>query len=485
MGYFILSAGYPETAPNVVIKSSQLSDHDKEELTRYLQRATKATPIASLVALADEWLKTQNLEYVFIQAEESEKKAPKKGKKKQKQKAVEEDVTNEKKCSMKTAEEVIKRIQWDSALPAEDFIVGYLDRFIGVVEKQFSAFSWEDIASVDYDELAIPQHRIQYFKFKREVVWDKNKRLDNFFGSTGSKKTILDVIANYDAKYSLFTDRAPKQSPLLGEDSDSDDDEVVVHTGFSDASLPKASEKETSEVAKNDDSKNQENEGQETQPAFDGVRARDLYWGEKRRPTHFLCLRMTDPKIRQMAKIVQNTVQALEPDFAQSFIPVERLHITLACVGLDTTEDVNKASRALLDLEQTLQEMDPQKIEVELNGIGNFFDNVLYAKVAKEKSFMDFVELIQSLIIAADIEIRDVFDFHPHMTLLKFKKAAIKERKTRCVLDSRIYSAVGSPYFGKQVFSNIHLCVMSEQCDENGFYITPAKISFTGKSVQE
>ena len=37
----------------------------------------------------------------------------------------------EKKTSMKTAEDVISRIRWDEQLPKDDFIVGYIDRFVG------------------------------------------------------------------------------------------------------------------------------------------------------------------------------------------------------------------------------------------------------------------------------------------------------------------------------------------------------------------
>ena len=38
-----------------------------------------------------------------------------------------------KKVSMKTAEDVISRIQLDESLSAEHFTVGYLDRFIGKI----------------------------------------------------------------------------------------------------------------------------------------------------------------------------------------------------------------------------------------------------------------------------------------------------------------------------------------------------------------
>ena len=53
---------------------------------------------------------------------------------------------------------------------AIQFIVGYLDRIEGLKEKYFNAFSWEHIASVDYTVLAIPKHRIQFFKYKEESL---------------------------------------------------------------------------------------------------------------------------------------------------------------------------------------------------------------------------------------------------------------------------------------------------------------------------
>lgn len=101
---------------------------------------------------------------------------------------------SKKKPSMKTASDVISRIKWDEELSPKDFTVGYLDRFLGIMEKCFADFSWEDLASVDhFVDLAIPRHRIQYFKYLGEMVWDKRERVDKVFGSTGSKETILDV----------------------------------------------------------------------------------------------------------------------------------------------------------------------------------------------------------------------------------------------------------------------------------------------------
>lgn len=105
-----------------------------------------------------------------------------------------ESDVSKKKPPMKTASDVISRIKWDDELSPKDFAVGYLDRFLGIMEKCFADFSWEDLASVDhFVDLAIPRHRIQYFKYLGEIVWDKRERIDKVFGSTGGKETILDV----------------------------------------------------------------------------------------------------------------------------------------------------------------------------------------------------------------------------------------------------------------------------------------------------
>ena len=137
-----------------------------------------------------------------------------------------------KKKSMKTATDVISRIMWDETLPTEDFLVGYLDRFIGIVEKPFTAFSWEDIASVDYSVLAIPKHRIQYFKYKDVIVWDKTTRTDKVFGSTGDQENVMDIIEAdlMKPKETECLTEAQSSTQATGEDvSDSEDDDTDSH----------------------------------------------------------------------------------------------------------------------------------------------------------------------------------------------------------------------------------------------------------------
>ena len=98
---------------------------------------------------------------------------------------------------MRTALEVIRRLEWDPACCADAVVVGYHDRILGeIVEKPLDAFSrWGAIELAGDDELAIPQHRVVYFKSGDAIVWDKRCRLDGVYGSTGHVKVDLSEIA--------------------------------------------------------------------------------------------------------------------------------------------------------------------------------------------------------------------------------------------------------------------------------------------------
>ena len=107
---------------------------------------------------------------------------------------------NTKKPRMRTAMDVISRIQWDPELLEDDFVIGYSDRFLGIIEKNFAEFCWEDPSTVGHDILAIPKHRIQYFKYKADIVWDRRVQMDKFFGSRGEGTTIHELVQKYKEK---------------------------------------------------------------------------------------------------------------------------------------------------------------------------------------------------------------------------------------------------------------------------------------------
>ncbi|KAK2492783.1 hypothetical protein MC885_008632, partial [Smutsia gigantea] len=78
----------------------------------------------------------------------------------------------------------------------------YVDRFLGVREEPFSAFCWDEpLAALGPGVLAVPQHRVRYFRFRGRLVWDRTSRTDCVFGSgsaQGRGPTILDALGGED-----------------------------------------------------------------------------------------------------------------------------------------------------------------------------------------------------------------------------------------------------------------------------------------------
>jgi Protein of unknown function (DUF504). len=68
------------------------------------------------------------------------------------------------------ADKIYHRILWDESLNKSEFVVGYEDRFEGIIEEPFENF---EVLKED-----IPFHRIRYFKRNGEVVWDRRIKLN-------------------------------------------------------------------------------------------------------------------------------------------------------------------------------------------------------------------------------------------------------------------------------------------------------------------
>jgi uncharacterized protein (UPF0248 family) len=105
-----------------------------------------------------------------------------------------EDETN-KKSKLVPVSEVLRRIQWDYSLSASDFSLLHYDRVEDKVmespmDTPNTSIKGKSTLLVD----ALPEHRIVAVKYKEQIVWDHEKRLDRFFGNEG----IEEIIATYD-----------------------------------------------------------------------------------------------------------------------------------------------------------------------------------------------------------------------------------------------------------------------------------------------
>ncbi|KAK8737249.1 hypothetical protein OTU49_004405 [Cherax quadricarinatus] len=362
-----------------------------------------------------------------------------------------EEKTEEKKPSMKTAGDVRKRIQWDPELRKEYFTVGYLDRFSGVVEKPFTSFSWEHLSMVDLEQLAVPQHRIQYYKYKGTKVWDKNERLDCVFGSAGSDITIQQIIRETDAEIE-------KNTASFDPDDDSDSDDELVVVGGESVS----------------------NKG-----IILNIRSRETQ-RELLRATHFFCIRIKSAEIKARISKVQEHVVQEEPVLRSCTMPSDLLHVTLAMIKIETPEAMSDIIDMLRNLHIKIKDLFGESEEsdvsadrvIKARGLSTFGARVLYTKLEVPSSFTTIVDMLYEAVHNINgITVTNNFDFVPHMTLLKVNRPTARERRSKYI-NSSLYSDYLDYEFGTIQFNNINLCVINDVRGHDGFYVTCQSIEF-------
>jgi len=82
---------------------------------------------------------------------------------------------------LRPALDVLNRVRYDPNLDEDDYLIGYLDRHVGMMTIPVSLWKAGDATDQEF----IPQSRIQYFERESDGVriWDRAKRLDRMFGS--------------------------------------------------------------------------------------------------------------------------------------------------------------------------------------------------------------------------------------------------------------------------------------------------------------
>ncbi|XP_033102588.1 uncharacterized protein LOC117105530 [Anneissia japonica] len=345
-----------------------------------------------------------------------------------------EKCVNGKKPPMKTACDVISRIQWDPELSPRHFIVGYLDRFLGILEQPFEAFSWVDIATVDLNTLAIPRHRIQYFKYQDEIVWDKRVRLDNVFGSTGSQTTITDVVKKFQKE------------------------------GMSDE------EKEVDEIDVELNAEDEENlEKSEDKPTKRKI--------NRNVPNYFIAIRIDNEEILKNVKTVQDLILSNEPTLEPACTTLSSLHVTLCTLRLDSNDEKMTALKVLKDLQHEVSRLLPPSLLLRFEGLDNFHDRVLFSPPCPESALTNLIKRLQTKFSEAGISLTGTRDTpNTHMTILKLRRCNAESLGTP-YLDKSYYSPFQHTYFGIQSVSDIHLCSMINGLRPDGFYDRLASVN--------
>ncbi|GFU33290.1 leukocyte receptor cluster member 9 [Nephila pilipes] len=334
-----------------------------------------------------------------------------------------------KKPSMKTASDVISRLQWDDSLDQNKFSVGYLDRFDGIIEKPFTSIDWRDPSIVDNHTLAIPKHRIQYFKYLSRKVWDKRNRTDIVFGSTGYPLSIHDFISKVDNDLLHFHDEEdididypfPKNNTVSDYSDEITNDEDIDMTG---------------------------------------------------RPNFFIAARIESEDSVSKFKEVSDYIKSRDELIGECCIPSAMLHMTFSILKLDSPADI-------CDVVAAMQAVSLQKlpsVTLNLEGLDNFHHRVLYSRVEDNENLLNLRDALINELVSRNVCITDRFSFVPHVTVAKLSRPVTRLRHSKYI-DQYLYLKFEDDEFGSEKISNLYLCEMGASRREDGFYKCVHEIS--------
>jgi len=320
---------------------------------------------------------------------------------------------------MKTAGDVVNRIQWDEEIEKEFITVGYIDRFLGLKECAFNTFDWGDIVLADLGSLAIPEHRISYFKYKNELVWDKSTRLDNVFGSTGSNTTIHDVIKRLANK--AFTSERQVE----------DESDEVNRVGR--------------------------------------IRKNEI----KEEPNYFLSIPVVGDEIKRKFSLLRDELVKSNPNVEDLILPETSLHLTLCTLRIDQNDEIENVKRILQNLASDSKFLsDNFPISVRFQGVGEFFNKVMY--ISCQTDDQSKLENIKKIVLEKLKEegistAGNYYDFTPHMTVFKIKNnnsstsKASKNNFQKTVgelVSKELWQKYNNFEFGEMKVEELELCKM-------------------------
>ncbi|KAM9722735.1 leukocyte receptor cluster member 9 isoform 1-T1 [Menidia menidia] len=429
-----------------------------------------------------------------------------------------------KKPRMRTADDVISRILWDPSVDASEFIVGYVDRFLGVLERPFCDFNWEiNPRDCDYSvELALPRHRIQYFSHRGHRVWDRHSRTDRVFGSTGQS---LAPPFGREEELKAEINREQEQAAAVGgrdvgetedcahsEDTHLEEDEMnenIINTCGSTNATPEcggnASEKPhrahvaeeaadrheapTEQSSAQQDDSAGEYAGQEEtwaeweetlegkkgtlmsqNPALEQVEEKRDGRPPKKSPTHFVTFRANTPAILSCFQQLQEELTALLPSSAPHWHKASKLHVTLCLLVLSGPAQVAAAGEILRQFAH-LDRNPPVAVNFPVK-LKHFGGKVLYLDPQPRLRLQELNSGLQEAYRSEGLLHRHSHNPRYHLTLAKVE-GADGERIFEGVGDLKVGKGLN---FGRLPVNTLHLCAMGDSRVED-FYETLCTVS--------
>ncbi|MFT7802960.1 A-kinase anchor protein 7 [Arapaima gigas] len=145
------------------------------------------------------------------------------------------------------------------------------------------------------------------------------------------------------------------------------------------------------------------------------------------RPNYFVSIPITNPKITECIKSVQDLVVQKDHRLSRALVSVGSLHITLLVTYLGSEEEVSIAACAVAQMKPVLQDLlQGRALVLPFAGIGHFRNEVAFAQLAEgehEQTLAEITEAVRKAFEEKGILCGDRKEFKPHLTFMKLSKA--------------------------------------------------------------
>jgi len=202
------------------------------------------------------------------------------------------------------------------------------------------------------------------------------------------------------------------------------------------------------------------------------------------RPNFFMAIQIADKNILSKVSQLQQTLSektlstpwhSLKTTeiFKDAMVPVQKLHFTLHVMHLKGDEDIEKAQQVLKDCwNEVRQDYIDDPMDLTIEGLGHFKNNVLFAQIKEEKHILR-LEKLSYLIQTKFAELKisgEPRPFKPHMTIAKISRSNKLHKKRIRTFPPEMWSGYEETNFGVQHVNSLQLLCMAGEDKLTGYY---------------
>ena len=199
-------------------------------------------------------------------------------------------------------------------------------------------------------------------------------------------------------------------------------------------------------------------------------------------PNYFLAIQVKNPQIRMNASLMQKHVIETNPKLTKALIKQNSFHLTLKILHLKNNTEIEHVKSAFVKtIEKYRQNFTNEKLYLDFQGIGDFFEQIIYAKLENEEvvntRLNPIIEEISKKITKSGVRIVNQENWKPHLTLVDLRKVK-KLRKEARKLHPSLTSNFKNMKFGRELVNGLQLLSIFGPKSQENYYEIIAEVEF-------